>query len=328
MSPPMRLRTILFVALVAAALIGPTAAPPALAQSELETTPVATPVASTPAASAPDAADRPADSASYCGRRLGQWFYCERPAAAPDAQPTHDGPEVEPPREIAELEAYQKALDEAGKVASWNPTSENVERYMRLQRIALDKSGLFTDLWRRAVWNNPDLDYTLQRPTSAVAKTEYMDERQSDRDVFLRSVSAQVGVFYIYSGTCGPCRVASPIIKEFADRYGVTVKVISTDTPTNPVFGSALVDHGQLKAWGIERTVTPALLIFQAPTPTDQDGAPRRQVVASVEGREMTLRPCQQPRGCLTYLGAGVMSVEDIAERLFVLLSKDPGTDY
>ena len=35
---------------------------------------------------------------------------------------------------------------------------------MRLQRISMDKSGLFSDLWRRVVWNNPDLDYTILRP--------------------------------------------------------------------------------------------------------------------------------------------------------------------
>ena len=270
-----------------------------------------------------------ADGVSYCGRKLGAWFYCEAPAppaaaASPADQPT----KVVVRPEIAELEAYQKELDEAGRIASWKPTTANVERYMRLQRISMDKSGLFSDLWRRVVWNNPDLDYTIQRPTGSVAKNEFDSERQSDRDLFLRSVSAEIGVFYVYSGVCGPCRVASPIIKEFSDRYGVSVKVISTDGEPNPVFGRTLPDRGQLKAWGIDHAVTPALLIFQSPTPVGADGRFAKRTVATVEGRTMQLRPCEEARGCLTYLGAGVMSVEDIAERFFVLLSKDPGTDY
>jgi len=268
------------------------------------------------------------DGFSYCGRKLGAWFYCEPPAAeAATATPDQPAKIVVPP-EIVELEAYQKALDEAGRIASWKPTSENVERYMRLQRVSMDKSGLFSDLWRRVVWNNPDLDYTIQRPTGSVAKNEFDSERQSDRDLFLRSVSAEIGVFYVYSGVCGPCRVASPIIKAFSDRYGVPVKVISTDGAPNPVFGATLPDRGQLKAWGIDHPVTPALLIFQSPTPMDSAGRYAKRTVATVEGRVMQLRPCEQTRGCLTYLGAGVMPVEDIAERFFVLLSKDPGTDY
>jgi len=277
--------------------------------------------------STPSGQPHDTDGVSYCGRRLGAWFYCEAPAPA-EASPTGQPTKVVVPPEIVELEAYQKELEEAGRIASWKPTTENVERYMRLQRISMDKSGLFSDLWRRVVWNNPDLDYTIQRPTGSVAKNEFDSERQSDRDLFLRSVSAEIGVFYVYSGVCGPCRVASPIIKEFSDRYGVSVKVISTDGAPNPVFGRTLPDRGQLKAWGIDHAVTPALLIFQSPTPVGADGRFAKRTVATVEGRTMQLRPCEQARGCLTYLGAGVMSVEDIAERFFVLLSKDPGTDY
>jgi conjugal transfer pilus assembly protein TraF len=267
-----------------------------------------------------------AAAASYCQRRLGAWFYCaapEPPAQTPDTRPA-----AAPPRQLEELEAYQKQVDEALKVASWDPTPENVERYMRLQRVALDKSALMSDLWRRLVWTTPDLDYTLERPTTSLAKNEADNERGQDRDIFLREVADQVGVFYVFSRTCGPCRVASPIVKAFADRFGVPVRVISTDGASNPVFGPTMADRGQLASWGIDHTVTPALLIYQSPSPIGADGAPVRRQVASADGRRMTLRPCLQARGCLTYLGAGVLSVEDIAERFFVLLSKDPGSDY
>jgi conjugal transfer pilus assembly protein TraF len=316
-----RLRSNLTAAAVWLALCSPASA---------QTSPIEAPQivdTSVPTAAAANALP-PADAASYCGRKLGSWFYCAPEQAEPRPVSADAAVRSVTPPEIAELEAYQKALSEAGQTASWNPTPTNVERYIRLQKVSLDKGGLFSDLWRRVVWNNPDLDYTLQRPTGAVAKTEFDAERQSDRDLFLRSVSPEIGVFYIYSGVCGPCRIASPIIKAFSDRYGVPVKVISTDGAANPVFGPTLPDRGQLKAWGIEHQVTPALLIFQSPTPKGRDGEAAPRTVATVEGRTLQLRPCRQPRGCLTYLGAGVMSVEDIAERFFVLLSKDPGTDY
>ena len=275
------------------------------------------------------AATPSADDGSYCGRQLGSWFYCEQPSPAPRSQVRDPSAlHVRKPREIVELDAYQKALEEARQVAIWRPTSENVEHYIRMQKVALDKSSLFSDLWRRAIWTNPDLDYTLQRPTTQIAKAEYDNERSSDRDLFLRSVSDQVGVFYVYSGTCGPCRIASPIIKSFSDRFGVSVKVISTDGAENPVFGRTLPDHGQLSSWGIDHKVTPALLLFQAPSHVSSQGALRQTIVNVGDGRQVALRPCTQARGCLTYLGAGVMSVEDIAERSFILLSKEPGSDY
>lgn len=308
--------------LLALSLVLGLAAGPALAED-------ATPkdALATAAVRAAETAPAPGPAASYCERRLGSWFYCHVPEPPEPTPETKKDAPAEPP-EVAELEAYQKAVDQALKVASWSPTPENVERYMRFQRVALDKSALMSDQWRRLVWTTPDLDYTLERPTTSLAKNEADNERGQDRDIFLREVSGEVGVFYVYSGTCGPCRVASPIIKSFSDRFGVQVRVISTDGAANPVFGRTMPDQGQLASWGIDHTVTPALLIFQSPSRVYRDGAPILRQVASADGRRMTLRPCLQARGCLTYLGAGVMSVEDIAERFFVLLSKDPGSDF
>ena len=322
----------------ASALHAQPAAPSAAEDNDDEDAPLASPdpsvqagetAALSQAATADDApAARPAvDDGSYCGRQLGSWFYCGRRSSPPQARDPN-ALRLRKPREIVELEAYQKALEEARQVAIWRPTSENVERYIRMQKVALDKSSLFSDLWRRAIWTNPDLDYTLQRPTTQIAKAEYDNERSSDRDLFLRSVSDQVGMFYVYSGTCGPCRVASPIIKSFSDRFGVSVKVISTDGAENPVFGPTLPDRGQLSSWGIDHKVTPALLLFQAPSHVSAQGVLRQTIVNVGDGRQVALRACNQARGCLTYLGAGVMSVEDIAERSFILLSKEPGSDY
>ena len=82
-----------------------------------------------------------------------------------------------------------------------------------------------------------------------------------------------------------------------------------------------MADQGQLKAWGFSSPATPALLIFQKPST-----APVAVKISN--GKSVTLRPCAKPKGCLTYLGAGVMSVEDIAERMFVLLATEPGQDF
>jgi len=267
----------------------------------------------------------PATLTAYCARRLGAWFYCEGEETGEHPPAPAQGAE---PDDLAEMDAYQKAVDHALKLASWNPTPANVERFIRLQRVALDKSSLMSDLWRRLIWTTPELDYTLERPTNALGKGEADNERSEARDLFLREVSPEVGVFYVYAGNCAACRVASPIIKAFSDRFGVAVRVISTDGAQNPVFGETFADHGQLAGWGIDHAVTPALLIYQGPSKIDRDGAPILHQVDTPDGRRLSLRPCLQGRGCLTYLGAGVMSVEDIAERLFVLLSKDPGTDY
>ncbi len=267
----------------------------------------------------------------YCGRDLGRWFYCQRPEPEPEEAPRPDQKpsplKLAKPKEIAELEAWQKDLEEARSIAVWRPTPQTVERYYRLQQVALDRGGLFADYYRRLTWTNPDYDYTAKRPVVEVGKHGWTDDRAADRDLFLRGVSSRVGVFYVYRGNCGPCAIASPIVRAFSDRFGVTVRAISSDGSANSYFPQAIKDTGQLAAWGVGKT-TPVILFYQQSDLDPQTGLVRPRRVKGSNGQVQELTPCDKPAGCLTYAGAGVMSLEDIAERLFVLLSKAPGTDF
>lgn len=291
-------------------------------------------VASTLAAVAALGAAAPAfaqetSPADYCGRNLGMWFYCERPAPPEETEtPTQPTPTIASrPQELVELEAFQKELDDARNIAAWRPSPETVERYYRLQQVALEKGGLFADYYRRMIWTNPDLDYTVQRPVVEVAKHGWTDDRLADRDLFLRGVSDKVGLFYVYRGGCGPCQIASPIVKSFSARYGMTVQAISADGAPNEHFPTARRDQGQLAQWGV-RQMTPALLFFQSSDVDPRTGEVRPRRIRGANGQMIELLPCRKREGCLTYAGAGVLPVEDIAERLFVLLAKAPGTDF
>ena len=267
----------------------------------------------------------------YCGRDLGRWFYCQRPEPEPEeAQRPDQKPsplKLAKPKEIAELEAWQKDLEEARSIAVWRPTPQTVERYYKLQQVALDRGGLFADYYRRLTWTNPDYDYTAKRPVVEVGKHGWTDDRAADRDLFLRGISSRVGVFYVYRANCGPCSIASPIVRAFSDRFGVTVRAISSDGSANSHFPQAIKDTGQLAAWGVGKT-TPVILFYQQSDLDPQTGLVRPRRVKGSNGQVQEMTPCDKPAGCLTYAGAGVMSLEDIAERLFVLLSKAPGTDF
>lgn len=264
-----------------------------------------------------------ASAADYCARDLGAWFYCTRPEPPQTEEPARgkEALAVERPPEVIELEAFQKEIEEARAIAVWRPTEANVRRYYLLQKTALERGGLFADQWRRLVWTNPELDYTLKRPVSEIGKRAWQDERLFDREMFLKATSAELGLFYIFRESCGACRVFSPVVKAFEGRYAVAVMAISADGGENADFPNAVADRGQLRAWGFSSPATPALLIYQKASK-----APLAVRVSN--GKTITLRPCAKPRGCLTYLGAGVMSVEDIAERMFVLLATQPGQDF
>ena len=281
------------------------------------------------AAAAPAEASSAA-SAAYCERDLGSWFYCSRTVPDPEVaeKPPEAAGSTKEDEELARFETFKAELDRASKLAVWNPTPENVERFFVLQRAALNQSSLFSDQYRRLVWGRPDLDYSLKRPVSELGKRDWAETRQADRELFLRKISRDVGVFYVFRANCSPCKVFSPIMRDFANRYALTVRGVSVDGSENAYIGNAFVDHGQLRSWGIENPATPSILLFQSSSVDPASGAARPTRVRLSDDRVVEVAPCLKPQGCLTYIGAGVMAQDDIVERIYVMLATRPGEDY
>lgn len=232
----------------------------------------------------------------YCGeRRLGQWFYCERPKAAP-AKPKA-APAPTPQSASERMKAIAAQLDELKARAILEPTEENVISYVRFQREQLDRASTFSDTWQRALWQNPDIDYTLQRPVSTVAKRAWTDNRTADRDRVLTNLGQRYGMFYFFAQSCAACEVFSPILRSVADSHRINVMAVSTDGGPSRQFPNYVVDSGQRKRMGVP-LATPALVLF--------DTATRKTVP----------------------IGFGVMSADEIMDRIFMLTNTKVGSDY
>lgn len=241
--------------------------------------------------SASNAAD-----ALYCQqRRLGYWFYCVRPKAAAPEEPEH----VAPPLSATEqMDAITKSLRELKARAIIEPTPENVTAYIRFQREQLDRASLFSDVWQRAIWQDPDLDYTLERPVSTLAKRQWQDNRQQGRDAVMAGLSKRYGLFYFFAQSCGACEVMSPIVKSVAGRWNITIRAISTDGGPSRHFPGYKVETGQRARMGLEAKITPALVLW--------DSQKKRPIP----------------------IGYGVLSADELQDRIYLLTSKEAGHDY
>ena len=247
---------------------------------------------------APELASAAADDADrlYClERKLGTWFYCSKPKPEPPEQ-TSSSPA--PPTAAARLDAITAQLRELKAKAILEPSTENVIAYIRFQRAQLDRSSMFSDVWRRALWQGPELDYTLDRPVSTLGKRQWGDARKADRDRVMATLSARYGLFYFFAQSCGPCEVMSPIIKSVADTYRITVRAISTDGGPSKTFSRYTVETNQRQKMGIEARMTPAVVLWDSETN----------------------RPIP--------IGYGVMSADELQDRIYLLTQKEPGRDY
>lgn len=233
----------------------------------------------------------------YCGeRRLGQWFYCDKPQAKPRPAPTPGAP-ASGQSYSQRIAAIGEALKELKAKAILEPSEENIMAYVRYQREQLDRASTFSDYWQRAVWQHPDLDYTLQRPVSTVAKRAWSDGRQVDRDRVLDTISQRYGMFYFFAQSCAACEVFSPILRSVADSHHMAVMAVSTDGGPSKTFPNYVVDSGQRARMGVP-LATPALVLFDTVT--------RRTVP----------------------IGFGIMSADEVMDRIFTLTATKVGSDY
>lgn len=237
---------------------------------------------------------RPAGDPFYCGeRRLGTWFYCDPARRAPKDKAT--SPSV-PAAE--QLDAVRQTLDELKARAILDPSEENVIAYVRFQREQLDRASTFSDVWQRAIWQNPDMDYTLQRPVSTLGKRAWIDLRKADRDAVLTRLGERYGLFYFYAQSCAACDIAGPILRSVADSHGLTVMAVSMDGGPSKDFPNYLVDSGQRERMGIPGRETPALVLFDTIT-------------------KRTLP-----------VGYGILSADEIMDRIFTLTNTTVGSDF
>ena len=232
--------------------------------------------------------------AFYCqNRKLGYWFYCEKPKAARKSER-----QAPPPNAVSRLDAITAELRELKARAILEPTNENVTAYVRFQRAQLDRASLFSDVWQRAIWQDPELDYTLQRPVSTLGKRQWQDARTSERNSVMQNLGRRYGLFYFFAQSCGACEVMSPIVQSVAGTWSITVRAISTDGGPSRHFPNYTVETTQRSKMGLEPKITPAVVLWDAEL--------RRAIP----------------------IGYGVMSADELLDRIYLLTTKEAGRDY
>lgn len=251
--------------------------------------------AASKAINSPTSAPQTSADELYCEKRkLGYWFYCTKPKP-PEAETLAPEPQTSASEQ---LDAVTKELRELKAKAILQPSRENVIAYIRFQREQLDRASLFSDVWQRAIWQQPNLDYTLERPVSTLAKRQWQDARSASRDTVMANLGKRFGLFYFFAQSCGACEVMSPIVKSVSNRWKLTVRTISTDGGPSRHFQNYTVEAGQRARMGLKPKITPALVLW--------DSAQSRAIP----------------------IGYGIISADELQDRIYLLTSKEAGHDY
>ncbi len=231
---------------------------------------------------------------------LGWHFYCDRDEQAGEA------PIVTPPQSSAlppgasmeRILGLRRNLEESRATAILAPNEENVAAYLYLQQQELQRAATFSDAFRRTVWANPELDYTLKRPAGALAKQLWSNERRSEREAALARLGERYGLIYLGHSDCSGCKVFGPLLRAFALRHGLDVLAVSLSGEALEGWPEAVADNGRSARLGLQGTPVPAVVLFDTQT---------KQVLP---------------------VAFGVVAEDQLAERIFALTARETGNDY
>ena len=176
------------------------------------------------------------------------------------------------------------------------PSPENLKAYITAQEALMDRASVFSDVWRRVIWANPDLNYQLRNPVNNAAIQVRDVERTQKERASMKEIAREWGVFFVFRSDCPYCHRMAPALKLLADTYGITVFPISLDGGVLPDFPSPARDNGMARVLDVK----------QVP------------YVALGNIKDHRLIP----------LGSGVLSVQDIVERIYILTQTRPGELY
>lgn len=241
-----------------------------------------------------------------CDQPKVNW-YCdsdEDPAPPPPAtKPVLPAPQKPPVaasrvdiKDIKTAEQLRAELKRREDVAIMNPTDANIKDHLELWQSVQDKGAAFADSWRRVVWQNPELDYSLRRPTNNTASKTFETNRDAIQEQQLKALAKDHGLIFFFRGDCPYCHAMAPMLRMLSQKYGIDVLGVTVDGGALPDFPNPKDGRKQAVAWGIERV--PALFIGSKQT---GDRAP---------------------------IGFGSMAFTEVVERIFVLTGTKPGENF
>lgn len=184
----------------------------------------------------------------------------------PDAQ--KKDPRKDSPVPLSELKSASDIKAEHARrleAATFNPTEENVLAFQQINYFVQEKAALFTDVFRRLNWQNPQFDFSVRHPAANFAQVALEADKKAQRNRDLQALSSEWGIVYFYKASCRFCSLQSPLVKRLQTEYGFEVLAVSLDGSPNEHFPDALPDNGisGLLTAGAGLTQVPAVFMVR-----------------------------------------------------------------
>ncbi|MDQ3230346.1 MAG: conjugal transfer protein TraF, partial [Pseudobdellovibrionaceae bacterium] len=146
------------------------------------------------------------------------------------------------------------------------PNINKKEQYQTHTKKINEQSQNFANVFQRTVWTNPEYDYTLEQPVASQAIIARNEAKARQDDDNLRRIASTRGLLFFFQSDCPICHRMAPILKKFAEDYGMTVIPISLDGGGLPEFPYPKMNYAAGRRLDVKRV--PALFLVDPETDT------------------------------------------------------------
>ena len=226
-----------------------------------------------------------ADDERFFDRGQEGWFWYEplpeddealpipaeqpEPTPVPDTQllvptePTGPLAEAEPPKPLSAA-WFRENLDRFRDRALDDPSPVNIEAYLYLQRIALERAGAFAEASAAAAARDPFLDANSERPIATYAAQAVDDRAEAARAAVLEALAEEAGILFFYDADCALCASQAGVLDLARRLHGFEIIAVSLDgsPPPDPLTAHRQ-DQGQAERLGV--VSLPATFLVRPP---------------------------------------------------------------
>ena len=104
-----------------------------------------------------------------CDDAKFHWYCDSDPETSKDPEQPKSKTKSREEVALDELEKMRKSLEAKRALALMQPTPENLKAYITAQEALMDRASVFSDVWRRVIWANPEINYQLRNPVNNAA---------------------------------------------------------------------------------------------------------------------------------------------------------------
>ncbi len=239
-------------------------------------------------------------SENFYDRRSEGWYWYEDPEAKKKQKPVQPPVVVQQPVQPKKVDIYNPTtntinepivvqaapaqpkplstewlkvnMPKALQAAMDNPTDENgrpskeVQTYMYMQRIALDRSQNFSKAASTVTQLDPFLDETNRVPVDTASNRVFVAAAEHDKKMILKYLAQTTGLWFFYDTSCSFCSSQYEFLKDFKVDNNFKIFNISMDGKRLPKMGNdeiILPDKGQ--AVNLRLRITPSIVLLAPP---------------------------------------------------------------